>query len=118
MSDTCYLWLRGFYFGGHKMLRIRSSNIWKVTKPYLMKLERRSNMQSRRRCFCLASIVDADAIVTSEWVPTIDQMLLMTSIVLTYIAGVIPSGKNSSLDTGGKIQSGDVDPNMMTSLGR
>ena len=75
-------------------------------------------MQSCKSCFCLASLVDADAIVTSEWVPTIDQMLLMTSIVLTYIAGLIPTEKNSPLDTGVKIQSGDVDPDRMTSLGR
>lgn len=108
---------REFCFGSCKISRFPSSSIWKVITPYLMKLERRSNMQSCKRCFCLSSLVDADAVVTSEWVPTIDQMLLMTSIVLTYIAGVIPSEKYSPLATGGKIQSGDVDPDRMTSLG-
>lgn len=75
-------------------------------------------MQSCKRCFCLASLVDADAAVTFEWVPTIDQMLLMTSIVLTYIAGVIPSEENSTLDARGKIRSGNVDTNGSSVLGR
>lgn len=108
---------RVFFFGSCKISRFPSSSIWKVITPYLMKLERRSKMQSCKSCFCLASLVDADAIVTSEWVPTIDHMLLMASIVLTYIAGIIPTEKNSPLDTGGKIQNGDVDPDRMSSLG-
>ncbi|KAL3358965.1 hypothetical protein AABB24_015845 [Solanum stoloniferum] len=108
---------RGFFFGSCKISHFPSSSIWKVITPYLMKLERRSKMQSCKSCFCLASLVDADAIVTSEWVPTIDHMLLMSSIVLTYIAGIIPTEKNSPLDTGGKIQNGDVDPDRMSSLG-
>ncbi|KAJ8558234.1 hypothetical protein K7X08_005000 [Anisodus acutangulus] len=109
---------RGFCFGSCKIYRIPSLSIWKVITPYLIKLEKRSNRQSCKRCFCLASLVDADAAaVTSEWVLTIDQMLLMTSIVLTYIAGVIPSDKNSPLVAGGKIQSGNVDTDGSSVLG-
>ncbi|CAN4093292.1 unnamed protein product [Withania somnifera] len=108
---------RKFCYGSCKISLFPSSSIWKVITPYLMKQERRSNMQSCKRCFCLTSLVDADAVVTSEWVPTTAQMLFMTSIVLTYIAGVIPSKKYSPIDTGGRIQSGDVNPVRMTSLG-
>lgn len=35
---------------------------------------------------------NADNLADSGWVPYVDQVLLMVSIFLTYIAGVIPSG--------------------------
>ncbi|XP_009786595.1 uncharacterized protein LOC107824359 isoform X1 [Nicotiana tabacum] len=108
---------RGFYFESCKVSCLPSLSVRKSITPYLIKLERRSNMQSCKRCFCLASLLDADAAVTFEWVPTIDQMLLMTSIVLTYIAGVIPSEENSTLDARGKIRSGNVDTNGSSVLG-
>ncbi|XP_060180401.1 uncharacterized protein LOC132610137 isoform X1 [Lycium barbarum] len=116
-KSSLMLMHRGFCFESCKISRFPSSSIWKVIAPYLIKLERRSNMQRCKRRFCLASLVDADAAVISEWVPTIDQMLLMTSIFLTYIAGVIPSEKSSPLDAGGNAQSGNVDTDGTSFLG-
>lgn len=48
-------------------------------------------MHSCTREPSVASLVDADAAITSELVPAINQMLLVNSIFLTYLAGVIPS---------------------------
>ncbi|RVW64266.1 hypothetical protein CK203_052258 [Vitis vinifera] len=36
----------------------------------------------------------ADGATTSDWVPVVDQVLLMASIFLTYMAGVIPTEKS------------------------
>ncbi|KAJ8559355.1 hypothetical protein K7X08_003413 [Anisodus acutangulus] len=94
---------RGFCFGSYSVSGLPSSNISKLITPYLKKLERRPNMHSCKRDFSAASLVDADAAITSELIPTIDQMLLMTSIFLTYLAGVIPS------DIREKIQSKNTD---------
>lgn len=54
---------------------------------------------SRGECTCLASLADFDAVAGSGWVPIGDQVLLMASVFLTYMAGVIPlrnSGYSSS----------------------
>ncbi|KAK6259788.1 putative protein family Ycf55 - like 1 [Theobroma cacao] len=42
------------------------------------------------------SLVDSDGITASDWIPFGDQVLLMASIFLTYLAGVIPVQKSSS----------------------
>lgn len=52
------------------------------------------NEGSCQRCFCFGSLFDLSDVATSDWVPSMDQMLLMTSIFLTYMAGVIPSEKS------------------------
>ncbi|XP_013616181.1 PREDICTED: uncharacterized protein LOC106322644 isoform X1 [Brassica oleracea var. oleracea] len=54
------------------------------------------------KCTCLASLADFDAVAGSGWVPIGDQVLLMTSVFLTYMAGVIPlrnSGYSSRKNT-------------------
>lgn len=95
---------RGFRFGSYRVSGLPSSNISKLITPYLKKLERRPNMHSCKREPSVASLVDADAAITSELVPAIDQMLLVNSIFLTYLAGVIPSNIRE------KIQSKNMDP--------
>ena len=42
--------------------------------------------------YCLGALVNAEN-ATTDWVPYLDQVLLIASIFLTYIAGVIPAGK-------------------------
>ena len=42
------------------------------------------------KCIGLGALVDFDGATTSKLVPVVDQMLLMGSIFLTYMAGVIP----------------------------
>ncbi|KAJ8749481.1 hypothetical protein K2173_025676 [Erythroxylum novogranatense] len=39
---------------------------------------------------CLGSLVDIDGASASDWVSISDQLLLMTSILLTFMAGVVP----------------------------
>ncbi|KAK6143996.1 hypothetical protein DH2020_020816 [Rehmannia glutinosa] len=46
------------------------------------------------RCCCLSALANADAAISSEWVPLLDQVLLLASIALTYMAGVIPAEKS------------------------
>ncbi|KAI6674470.1 hypothetical protein NL676_002376 [Syzygium grande] len=44
-------------------------------------------------CRCVASLVDFDGATALEFTTTVDQALLMASILLTYMAGVVPIGK-------------------------
>ncbi|PSR86371.1 Ycf55-like protein [Actinidia chinensis var. chinensis] len=45
------------------------------------------------RCYCLGTLINTDGATLSEWIPIVDQVLLMASIFLTYMAGVIPAEK-------------------------
>lgn len=45
---------------------------------------------STLKCMCLGSLVNPEGATVSNWVPVVDQVLLMASIFLTYMAGVIP----------------------------
>lgn len=45
------------------------------------------------RCYCLGTLINTNGATFSEWVPVVDQVLLMASIFLTYMAGVIPARK-------------------------
>ncbi|PON70787.1 phosphoglycolate phosphatase [Parasponia andersonii] len=45
---------------------------------------------STLKCTCLGSMVNSEGATASTWVPVVDQVLLMASIYLTYMAGVIP----------------------------
>ncbi|CAN1343597.1 hypothetical protein LINPERPRIM_LOCUS39844 [Linum perenne] len=49
-----------------------------------------------RRCSCLASLADPDGATLSDWVSVSNQLLLMTSVFLTYMAGVVPIQKSHS----------------------
>uniref|UniRef100_A0A2P2KYU8 Uncharacterized protein LOC105125793 isoform X1 n=1 Tax=Rhizophora mucronata TaxID=61149 RepID=A0A2P2KYU8_RHIMU len=46
-------------------------------------------------CACLGSLVNFDCETASDWLSVSDQWLLMTSILLTYVAGVIPIQKSN-----------------------
>lgn len=63
------------------------------------------------------SLVDSDGLIPSAWIPVGDQLLLMATIFLTYLAGVIPVQKSSSTsqkDTANKV----AFPENSTSSGR
>lgn len=47
------------------------------------------------KCSCLGTLIGSDGATASDWVPIVDQVLLTASVLLTYMAGVIP-GYNSS----------------------
>ncbi|XP_048138893.1 uncharacterized protein LOC115742466 isoform X2 [Rhodamnia argentea] len=44
-------------------------------------------------CHCVASLVDFDGATALEFTTMVDQALLVASILLTYMAGVVPIGK-------------------------
>ncbi|KAJ0052046.1 hypothetical protein Pint_01574 [Pistacia integerrima] len=47
------------------------------------------------KCSCLGFFVNPDCATAFKWVPVGDQVLLMASIFLTYLAGVIPVQKSN-----------------------
>ncbi|XAR60984.1 hypothetical protein NMG60_11034550 [Bertholletia excelsa] len=49
--------------------------------------------ESSTKCACFGTLINNDGVTATEWVPIVDQVLLMTSIFLTYTAGVIPAKK-------------------------
>ncbi|CAN7101794.1 unnamed protein product [Brassica rapa subsp. narinosa] len=58
-----------------------------------------SRGESSCKCTCLASLAEFDAVAGSGWVPIGDQVLLMASVFLTYMAGVIPLQNSSYSST-------------------
>ncbi|KAL3828133.1 hypothetical protein ACJIZ3_016935 [Penstemon smallii] len=76
--------------------KVNQLSPWKVCKlidPHSRILNRSPKQETRRFC-CLSALVNADVAITSEWVPIMDQVLLLASITLTYMAGVIPAQKS------------------------
>ena len=65
-------------------------------------------------CCCLGSLVNPEGATASDWVPIADQVLLMASMFLTYMAGVIPVDNSYQND----ISSDNVVPESPTSSGR
>ena len=49
------------------------------------------------QCTGLAALVDIDGAAASGLVPVVDQVLLMAGIILTYMAGVIPTPKSYTI---------------------
>ncbi|WCJ38102.1 hypothetical protein M5689_019178 [Euphorbia peplus] len=60
------------------------------------------------RCSSLGSLVDPDGVTASDFVSISNQLLLMTSIALTYMAGVVPL-KRSNLASLGNVLDDNVD---------
>lgn len=62
-----------------------------LTAPGILKLKvSPRSVGSTMKCMCLGSLVNPEGATVSNWVPVVDQVLLMASIFLTYMAGVIP----------------------------
>ncbi|KAI4356433.1 hypothetical protein L6164_000455 [Bauhinia variegata] len=58
-------------------------------------LEVSSHLQATPlKCIGLGALVDFDGATASGLIPVVDQMLLLASIFLTYMAGVIPAEKS------------------------
>ncbi|KAL5794828.1 hypothetical protein ACOSP7_003422 [Xanthoceras sorbifolium] len=72
--------------------------------------------ESSLRCSCLGFLVNPDGATASDWVPVSDQLLLMASIFLTYLAGVIPVQK-SYITSQKNIPEHNVFPESSTSPG-
>ncbi|XP_059626155.1 uncharacterized protein LOC132269123 isoform X2 [Cornus florida] len=68
------------------------------------------------KCYCFGTVVNSDAATISDWVPVVDQVLLMASVFLTYMAGVIPAEK-SLLDSRKNILNNNAVPEGSTFSG-
>ena len=88
---------RKYSYGTCKVLRISTWKMWELTHSVsYLKLSpclRGTSLKST----CLGSLVNPDGATTSDWIPVVDQVLLMASVFLTYTAGVIPVRKKSFL---------------------
>ncbi|CAI9107455.1 OLC1v1006808C1 [Oldenlandia corymbosa var. corymbosa] len=77
-----------------KLIQSQPLNFWKPTSSYT-NLKLHHQRDNLAKCKCLGALVNelnSDAAMSAEWVPYADQVLLMASIFLTYIAGVAPAG--------------------------
>jgi hypothetical protein len=72
---------------------------------------------SSLKCSCLGSLINPDGAKSSDWIPVVDQLLLMASIFLTYTSGVIPVRK-SFLKFPKNVYNDDVVSESSTSSGR
>lgn len=63
--------------------------------------------------------VGSAAAATSDWVPLVDQVLLLASITLSYMAGVVPNDKSPfNTQTSLPLSVSDMAPDNSSSLGR
>ncbi|KAG9446192.1 hypothetical protein H6P81_012320 [Aristolochia fimbriata] len=51
--------------------------------------------QSSLKCQCFRTLVGSDGSMPLNWVPVIDQALLLASVVFAYMAGAIPTGQSN-----------------------
>lgn len=65
-----------------------------VCKPSAFCMARLYRKESPMKCHCYFTLMNSGGMITSDWIPIVDQVLLMTSVLLTYMAGVIPAEKS------------------------
>ncbi|KAK8565218.1 hypothetical protein V6N12_058788 [Hibiscus sabdariffa] len=86
-----------FSYGSCKVLWHSTRRKRKVDNPFFSNLKSSPCfMETPLRSTCVWSLVDSDGITASEWITVGDQLLLMTGIFLTYMAGIIPAQKSGS----------------------
>ncbi|KAK0581165.1 hypothetical protein LWI29_010811 [Acer saccharum] len=85
------------YHGRYKVVRVSMQKICKFSTSGVesQKVHPRLS-ETSLRCSCLGFLVNPDGATASDWVPVGDQVLLMASIFLTYLAGVIPVQKSNT----------------------
>uniref|UniRef100_A0A7N2LLL1 Uncharacterized protein n=1 Tax=Quercus lobata TaxID=97700 RepID=A0A7N2LLL1_QUELO len=99
---------RKYSYGTCKVLRISTWKMWELTHSVsYLKLSPCLRGTSLKGT-CLGSLVNPDGATTSDWIPVVDQVLLMASVFLTYTAGVIPVRKKSFLKFPKNIYNDDV----------
>ncbi|XP_075490488.1 uncharacterized protein LOC142529021 isoform X1 [Primulina tabacum] len=84
--------------------------------PSLSKSNGIPKPKTLNRCYCLGALVSADGSISSDWAPIADQVLLLASMILTFIAGVIPTEKNLYNNSTSRSQD-DVVPEISSSSG-
>ncbi|KAI3461040.1 hypothetical protein Pfo_017703 [Paulownia fortunei] len=85
---------RSFYHGSYKVNQFSSWKAHKLIAPHVRILNGSPKWKTPIRCCCLSALANADGAITSDWVSFVDQVLLLASITLTYMAGVIPAEKS------------------------
>ncbi|KAJ7950411.1 Phosphoglycolate phosphatase [Quillaja saponaria] len=82
---------RNYSSGSSKLLQF---SMWKTSDRNALRPPHVKNIYGiAMNCACLGSLVDPDGAAASDLVSVVDQVLLMASICLTYMAGVIPVTK-------------------------
>ncbi|KAG8477833.1 hypothetical protein CXB51_027433 [Gossypium anomalum] len=106
-----------FSYGSCKVLWLSTWRKWKVDNPFFSNLKvSPCFMETPLRSTSVGSLVDSDSITASDWITFGDQLLLMTGIFLTYVAGVVPVQKSSSTSPK-SIADNDAFPQGSTSSG-
>ena len=83
---SLHLLYRGFYNGRKIVSGLSSWKARKIIAPQ-RKILNGSPMRKTTRCYCLNALANVDAAAaTSEWVPFIDQVLLLATIILTCMS--------------------------------
>ncbi|EYU17984.1 hypothetical protein ABFS82_14G211000 [Erythranthe guttata] len=116
MAKTSHLQARrSFYYGSNNVNRFSS---WKALKhaPLSKILKGTPGRKTHMTCYCSSALASANSVLASDWVPLMDQILLLASITLTYMAGVIPVEK-SPYSTQMSTPLGDVVPGNSSSSG-
>ncbi|PIN22759.1 hypothetical protein CDL12_04520 [Handroanthus impetiginosus] len=85
---------RSFYRGSCKLNPLSQWKACKLIASHIRILNGSPKQETSPRCCCLSALATADSAITYEWVPFVDQVLLLASITLAYMAGVIPAEKS------------------------
>lgn len=103
----------------HHNLYTVSLKAWKFRELGVSSPGANINLQSQAAslsCACLGYLASFDG-TSSEWVPVVDQVLLVASMLLTYMAGVTPIPKSSFTSTS-VMSEDDIDPETSALPGR
>ncbi|KAJ4728506.1 Phosphoglycolate phosphatase [Melia azedarach] len=116
-NSNCRAVQRKCYHGRGKFVRLSMKKMCELRTVGVENLKVHPHVRENSlRCSCLGFLMNPDGATASDWVPVGDQVLLMASIFLTYLAGVIPVQK-SNVTSQNKILDKNVLPNSSTSPG-
>lgn len=83
-----------YFCGNCKVVHGSTRKIWEHGHCFSNLKQNPCLRDTSLKSACLGSLVNPDGATTSDWIPIVDQVLLMASIFLTYTAGVIPVQKS------------------------
>uniref|UniRef100_A0A7N0UQK8 DUF3685 domain-containing protein n=2 Tax=Kalanchoe fedtschenkoi TaxID=63787 RepID=A0A7N0UQK8_KALFE len=113
--------LRCSHFGNLHSLQTSSAS-----RPKFSKLRTRGSSIAEKalcfkkksfKCTCLINLATSDAAIAVDWLPIADQVLLTGSILLTYMAGVIPTRRQVFISYG-STSIGNLEPETTGMSGR
>ncbi|GAV70682.1 DUF3685 domain-containing protein [Cephalotus follicularis] len=108
---------RKYFHGICKAVQLSTWKMCELSSPAVLNLKVHPDRRViSSRCSCLGSLVNPDGATISDWVPLADQVLLMASMFLTYVAGVVPIQK-SNFSSPKTLSDDDVNAERSTSSG-